>query len=214
MMFLTKEQLTALIGKRDNIDQWLAALNSIPEQYEINTPIRFAMFFAQCAHESANFTQLKENLNYSADALRKVFGKYFTSVSLAEQYARKPEKIANKVYANRMGNGIESSGDGWKFCGHGIMQITGKANHQAFADHCKITLDQAVTYLQTPEGAVKGACWYWSNNHLNQHADREDVDAVSDIINRGHQTAAIGDAIGYKDRLAKYQSVLNIIGKA
>ena len=210
-MYLTKEQLITLIGQPNRADTWLAAFDKFLNKYQIDTPIRFAMWFSQCAHESANFSMLKENLNYSADALRRVFGKYFPTGQLATAYARQPAKIANRVYANRMGNGSEASGDGFKFCGRGLIQLTGKDNYEKFAKFCGKPLNEIPDYLQTEEGAVESACWYWIVNNLNQHADKENVDAVSDIINRGHVTSAIGDANGYRDRLKKYQTVLSII---
>ncbi len=110
----------------DNIDKYLPWLNMTMLKYDINTPVRQAMFLSQIAHESGNFCHVSENLNYSVNGLRSVFGKYFPNDNLAAEYARKPEKIANRVYANRMGNAEESSGDGWKYRGRGLIQLTGK----------------------------------------------------------------------------------------
>ena len=131
-------------------------LNDMPalfEKYEINTLNRAAGFLAQCSHESNNFRILEENLNYSADALIKVFPKYFKSLDEAKLYARNPEKIANKVYANRMGNGDEASGDGFKYRGRGFIQLTGKNNYQMFAETLKLSLDETINYCTTKQSA-------------------------------------------------------------
>ena len=130
-MQLTKAQLKQLLPKNPYIDQWYGALSQLLPDYEINTPQRIAAFIAQCSHESAGFTALRENLNYRWQSLRKIFPKYFPTDELAQEYANKPNKqeaIANRVYANRMGNGPESSGDGWRFCGRGLIQLTGRDN--------------------------------------------------------------------------------------
>ena len=128
MEFLTEDVTKQLLPKVKNLEDWHEQLLEVLPQYEIDTPNRVAAFIAQCGHESAGFTVLQENLNYSADGLKKIFGKYFPTAELAKQYARKPEMIANRVYGNRMGNGDEDSGDGYKYRGRGIIQITGKNN--------------------------------------------------------------------------------------
>ncbi len=122
----TKEQLQEMIPKNPYVDQWYDACSNILPEYEINTPQRVAAFIAQCAHESAGFTALKENLNYRAESLVKVFPKYFPDLGIAKQYEKQGEKIANRVYGNRMGNGDEASGDGFRYCGRGLIQLTGK----------------------------------------------------------------------------------------
>ncbi len=124
---LTLDQLKQMV-KNPHIDHWYRALEALLDDYEINTPQRIAAFIAQCAHESGNFVFIKENLNYRAPSLRKTFAKYFPTDALAAQYANQPEKIANRVYANRMGNGDEASGDGYKYCGRGLIQLTGRDN--------------------------------------------------------------------------------------
>lgn len=167
----TKEQLKEMIPKNPYVDQWYKALSEILPEYEINTPQRVAAFIAQCAHESGNFVFLKENLNYKAASLRKVFPKYFPDDATAAAYANKPEMIANRVYANRMGNGDEASGDGWRFCGRGLIQLTGKNNYTFFAASLDIPVEEASEYLQTFEGAVQSACFFWEQNKLNQWAD-------------------------------------------
>jgi len=136
-MEITREQLAEIIPKNLYIDQWCGALNKLLPDYGIDTPQRVAAFLAQCAHESGGFVFLKENLNYRAASLRKIFPKYFPTDTLAEQYAGQPNKaeaIANRIYANRMGNGDEASGDGFRFGGRGLIQLTSKNNDANFAD--------------------------------------------------------------------------------
>ena len=145
---LTKDQLKQMV-KNPYIDHWYEALEQLLDDYEINTPLRVAHFIAQCAHESGNFVFIKENLNYKAASLRKVFPKYFPTDELAAQYANRPERIANRVYANRMGNGDEASGDGWRYCGRGLIQLTGKDNYTFFAGSLDISVEEASEYLQT-----------------------------------------------------------------
>jgi len=187
---LSREQLTELIPGNPNIDQWYDAMEKLLNDYDINTPLRIAHFIAQCAHESGNFVFIKENLNYRAASLRKVFGKYFPTDALAAQYANKGEKIANKVYANRMGNGDEASGDGFRFCGRGLIQLTGRDNYTLFANSIDITVEEASEYLQTFEGAVQSACWYWKQNNLNRFADDNDVKGLTRAINGGYNGLA------------------------
>lgn len=119
---------------------------------------------------------MKENLNYSADGLNKIFPKYFKNAGRdANAYARNPEKIANVVYANRMGNGSPESGDGWKFCGRGLIQLTGRSNYESLAETLEMPLDEAVEYLETAGGALESAAWFWANNGLNEIADTDDI---------------------------------------
>lgn len=146
---------------------------------------RIAAFIAQIAHESGEFKFTIENLNYSATALNKVFRKYFPTMASAQAYARNPQKIANKVYANRMGNGSESSGDGWKFRGRGLIQLTGKNNYTKFAASINKTVDETIAYLETPEGAVVGAGWFWNVNKLDIYADKGDFIGLTRRINGG-----------------------------
>jgi putative chitinase len=206
-MELTKDQLKQLLPKNPYIDQWYNALSQLLPDYEINTPQRIAAFMAQCAHESGEFTALKENLNYKAATLRKVFPKYFPTDDVANEYANKPNKqeaIANKVYANRMGNGDEASGDGFRYCGRGLIQLTGKDNYSWFAASVGITPDEASEYLQTFEGAAQSACWFWENNNLNAFADAGDILGMTKRIN--------GGTIGLDDRIAHYKHALQIFG--
>jgi putative chitinase len=202
-----KEHLQALIGNNPYLDYWYDAMVQILPEYEINTPERVAAWLAQCAHESGYFKFLKENLNYRATSLRKVFGKYFPTDEMAEDYASRPNKqeaIANRVYANRMGNGDEASGDGSRYLGRGLIQLTGKNNYTLFAASIGIDVEEAAEYLQTFEGAVQSACWFWDQNNLNKFADSRDIVTMSKRIN--------GGTIGMEDRIMKYEKCLKMFG--
>jgi len=202
-MQITKEQLSQLIPKNPYIEQWYEALSVLLPDYEINTPNRIAAFIAQCAHESASFTALHENLNYRSETLSKVWPKKFPA-SIAEQYAHKPEAIANRAYASRMGNGDEASGDGWRYCGRGLIQLTGKDNYTAFADSIGITPEEVSDYVQTFEGAAQSACWFWESNNLNQYADSGDIETMTKRIN--------GGTLGLEDRKKHYEHAKHILG--
>jgi len=168
---LSKEQLAQLLPGNPYLDHWYNALELALPDYDINTPRRIAGFIAQCAHESNEFRVLKENLNYRAVTLRKVFPKYFPNDDIANAYAGKQEMIANRVYGGRMGNKDEHSGDGYRYCGRGLIQLTGKNNYQKFADSIETPIEDLPEYLATFEGAVQSACWFWESNSLNQFAD-------------------------------------------
>lgn len=166
--------------------------------------MRLAHFFAQLSHES-NLLPISENLNYSSQGLRTTFVKYFPTIELANKYARKPEQIANRVYANRMGNGNEVSGDGWKYRGRGFIQLTGKANYKMLSEAIGVDYVNNPDLLLNEADAMLAALWYWSSNKLNNYANRDDVDSISDIINIGRPTEKYGDAHGFKDRKAKLE---------
>ncbi len=200
----TKEQLKEMIPKNSYVNQWFEALENILPEYDITTPQRVAAFLAQCAHESGGFVFLKENLNYKAASLRRVFPKYLPDDAIAAQYAGKGEMIANRVYANRMGNGDEASGDGFKYCGRGLIQLTGKNNYTFFAGSLDIPVEEASEYLQTFEGAVQSACFFWDQNKLNQWADAGDILTLTKRIN--------GGTIGLEDRIKHYEHALHIFG--
>jgi putative chitinase len=206
-MEITVDQLRQIIPNNPYVDHWCEALNKILPDYEIDTPQRVAAFLAQCAHESGGFTALHENLNYRAETLCKVFPKYFHDAATAQQYASQPNKqelIANRVYANRMGNGDEASGDGFKYCGRGLIQLTGKQNYTRFAESIETPLDQIPEFLQTFEGAIQSACWFWESNNLNQYADSGDILTMTKRIN--------GGTIGLEDRKKHYEHALHIFG--
>lgn len=158
------------------------ALETFILQYQIQN---VRMFLAQTSEESGRFTQFTENLNYSAPRLQVVWPSHFTTES-APLYAYQPEKLANYIYAKRLGNGNEASGDGWKFRGRGLIQLTGRTLYTMFANSLKMNVDQVTTYMDTPLGAVESACWYWIQiAKVNQYALRIDVPKVTIIINGG-----------------------------
>ena len=200
----TKDQLQQIIPQNQHLDHWFEALEQILPDYEIDTPQRVAAFLAQCAHESGGFNAIQENLNYRAVTLRKVFPKYFPSDEMANAYAQKPEMIANRVYGGRMGNGGEQSGDGYRYCGRGLIQLTGKDNYTRFAESIETPVEDLPEFLATFEGAVQSACWFWETNNLNQYADNGDILTMTKRIN--------GGTIGLADRTKHYEHALHILG--
>ena len=200
----TAEMLAKCIKKNKNPQEWYEGLcNQLP-QFAIVTPARVAGFISQCQHESADFTALSENLNYSAKGLAGTFRKYFPSEAEATPYARKPEMIANRVYANRMGNGAEASGDGFKFRGRGLVQLTGRANYtqcskDLFGDDCLV---QNPDLVCEPEYAVLSACWFWHKNRLNDICDKGDVVLLSKRIN--------GGTLGLADRIHHWNECIEL----
>lgn len=203
-MQITIDQLTQMVSGIPYVNYWADALNQLLPDYEINTPERVAAFVAQCAHESGGFRFLKENLNYKSESLLKTFPKYFPTKELAAAYAKQPAKIANRVYANRMGNGNEASGDGFRYCGRGLIQLTGKDNYTWFAASLEIPVAEAAEYLETFEGAAQSACWFWETNNLNKEADSGDIKLMTRKINGGY--------IGLDDRIKHYNHALHVMG--
>jgi len=201
---LQLDQLKQIIPKNPYVKYWHHALEQLLPEYQIDTPERMAAFLAQCAHESGGFSAIKENLNYRAPSLRKTFAKYFPTDELAAQYAQKPQAIANRVYANRMGNGDEASGDGYRYCGRGLIQLTGKDNYFWYAASLEISPEEASEYMETFEGAAQSACWFWETNNLNQWADRGDILTLTKRIN--------GGTIGLEDRKKHYEHALHVFG--
>lgn len=206
-MVITEEQFRELFPRNQNCHEWTEAINDILPDFEINTPKRVAAFLAQCGHESGGFSTLKENLNYSAQGLNNTFKKYFPTLASAEPYARNPEKIANKVYASRMGNGPESSGDGWKYRGRGPIQLTGKDNYRAFATDY---FEDPETLLNDPDllidhipTSLLAAVWFWQKNKLNVQADAGDIKLMTKKINGGY--------IGLEDRIKHYEHALHVL---
>ena len=199
----TEEKLKKCLSRNKNIHELFVSLEKVLPKYEITTVERVAAFLAQCGHESLDFTVLQENLNYGAKGLLGLFKKYFPNEALAKQYERKPEKIANRIYANRMGNGPEESGDGWAHRGRGAIQLTGKLNYQAFANSIGLTLEDAITYCATMDGAIESACWFWQKNKLNVIADKKDVLAMTKKIN--------GGTIGLEDRKKHYEHNIEVL---
>jgi putative chitinase len=206
---LQKEQLAALIPGNKDVDAWYAALVEVMPKYDITTERRAAHFISQCAHESNNFRSLEENLNYSEKSLLAVFGRYFGAAPKADaaEYARNPEMIANRVYNDefrkyKMGNVEE--GDGWRFRGRGLKQLTGRDNYTRFGKSVDMTAEEAAEYVATPAGAVESACWFWDTNNLNAIADTDDVVKMTKKINGGN--------IGLADRQARYKKAMEVFG--
>lgn len=189
--------------KKEVLQSYVEPLNRVTKAHSINTEKRVAAFLAQVAHESGGFNFTKENLNYSAKALQLTFKKYYPTEKDALAHERKPEMIANKVYANRMGNGDEKSGDGWSYRGRGLIQLTGKENYTKFAESVKKPLKETVEYLETPEGAVESAAWFWSKNKLNELCDKDDFTGVTKRIN--------GGVNGLADRKHHYELALKVL---
>lgn len=206
MTELTLDQLKKLIPKNRYVDHWHRALSKLLPQYGIDTTERIAAFIAQCAHESGEFSIIKENLNYRWQTLRSLFPKYFPTDELAQRYASMPNKqeaIANRIYANRMGNGPEESGDGFRYRGRGLIQLTGKENYSWFAASLEIPVEEASEYLETFEGAAQSACWFWETNNLNRFADVEDIKELTRAINGGY--------IGLADRIKHYEHAKEVL---
>ena len=183
-MEIRQDQLAQILPGNPYVEHWTDALNKILPDYDINSVNRIAAFLGETYVESAGYTDLHENLNYQAASLCRVWPAHFDA-SIADQYAHNPERIANRAYAGRMGNGDEASGDGWKFCGRGLIQVTGRSNYQAFADSLQMNIDDVPEFLTTFEGAVQSACWFWENNNLNAYADAGDIKTLSIKINGG-----------------------------
>lgn len=200
---ITPELLQKLGIKKDS-SEWSIILNDLLPKYDVDSPQRIAAFIAQCSHESGHFEKLVENLNYGAKGLVMTWPKRFTTSELANKYERQPEAIANFVYANRLGNGDESSGDGWKYRGRGIIQLTGKYNYQKFADEVGISLEESINYLQTKQGATEAACLFWKNNNLNRFADNGDIRGMTKVINGGF--------LGLSEREDNYKKALTALG--
>lgn len=203
---ITTDKLKQFIPNNKHIDEWCDSLNRILPNYDIDTDKRISMFIAQCAHESDDFNALSEDLHYRAETLMRFWPGLFPNIDIANQYAMQPEKIANRAYGNRMGNGNEESGDGWKYRGRGIIQITGHENYTKLSNFLNKTVDETVQYLSTFDGSVESACWYWKLHNINPFCDIEDVTKVTEIINGGH------NGLGLEDRKNKYNSAIKIFG--
>ncbi len=172
------------------IAAWVDALTETLRRNRIDTPRRIAAFLGQCAHESGGFKVMQENLNYRAERLCQVWPARFPNLEVANECARNPERLANRVYASRMGNGDETSGDGWRFRGRGLIQLTGRSNYQRFANSLGCTIEEAAQRAETPRGAGESAAFFWSANSLNTLADTWSIDAMTRKINGGTAGAA------------------------
>jgi putative chitinase len=207
MSLLTEAQLAAMIPTNKEVAAWCEELNKALPKYDITTPERIAGFTSQCAHESGDFNQLLENLNYSQQSLERVFPRYFgPGKRNAAEYARNPEKIANYVYmdenrTSKLGN--TQPGDGARFIGRGLKQLTGRDNYTRFAKDYDMTAEQAAEWLETKEGALASALWFWNTKNLNAVADTGDVVRMTKIINGGD--------IGLADRQARYEKAMAVL---
>jgi len=187
-------------------DTVIAQIPDVQTKFEINTPLRLAHFLAQCGHESGGFKAVSENLNYGAKGLMGTFKKYFPTEALANAYARQPEKIANNVYGGRMGNGLEASGEGWKFRGRGYIQLTGKDNYTAFD---KSVEDDILTTpdLVATKYPLLSAAWFFHKNGLHKIADEGATDAVVTKVTK----RVNGGTIGLADRIKHFNEYNNLL---
>ena len=203
---LTYKQFFVLYPKCSDVKGWVDAMNNLFPKYEIDSDKRIAAFISQCGHESGGWRVFSENLNYSEKALKAVFSKYFNDQKYnAKSYARKPEQIANLVYANRMGNGDESSGDGWKYRGRGPIQLTGYENYKNFSKDMNINVvDNPDLIEQNKEISLMTAIWYWNTNNLNMYADECDIKGLTKRINGGYN--------GLEDRIKHWELALHALG--
>ena len=198
-MSVNKEQLRQLhIG-----EQWVDALNATFERFDIMNPLRKAAFIAQCGHECGNFKMLEENLNYRAETLMKLWPKRFPTLEFANQYAKNPKKIANMVYANRMGNRDEASGDGYRFRGRGCIQLTGHANYFHAGQALGVDFVMQPELVATPMYAALSAGFFWNTHKLNVLADNRDIKMMTKRINGGF--------IGLADRERHYNEALVVL---
>jgi len=195
---MNSEQLQAL-----GIDaKWLTPLNDTFAKYGIDTPKRQAAFIGQCQHESSNFKTLEENLHYSAQSLMRVWPSRFDAAT-AEKYANNPEMIANKVYGGRADLGNTQDGDGWKFHGRGVIQLTGRSNVTVCGDALGQPFSEHPELLLEPQWACMSAGWFWNKRNLNELADNEDWTSITKRIN--------GGTIGLQDRIDRIHKAMDVL---
>jgi len=202
---ISATQLKKIFHSADqaDLDEICGPLNAAMQEFGIDTPARQAMFLAQCAHESGNFAHVEENLHYRAETLLKVFHKYYKTAADAAAHAKKPELIANRVYSSRMGNGDAASGDGYRYRGRGLIQLTGKDNYTACGKALNVDLHKTPDYLETAEGASRSAAWFWSHNGLNKFADADDILGCTKRVNGGTN--------GLEDRTKHYKDAKAVL---
>lgn len=201
-MTFTTEELQRAIGCTNAIARkWVQPINAACNEFEINNNSRLAAFIASIAHESTLLTQIEENLNYKAEQLVRVWPSRFKTLEFAQQFHKQPQKIANYVYANRMGNGGPESGDGWRYRGMGLKQLTGKDNQFAAALHFCIDPEAIGAWLLTPEGAARSAGWFWAENGCNGLADRNNFQGCCAVVNVGNANASPTKIIGLQERM-------------
>ena len=205
MSALDRAKIVEILHGNPEAEAWADAALEILPKYKITTPHRVAGFFAQVGHESAGLKVLEENLHYRAETLDKIFPKYFANAGRSSaDYAKQPEKIANVVYASRMGNGDTASGDGYRFRGRGAIQLTGRDNYTAFGKTIGLTAEEVIDYVQTKRGALESACWYWNSRKINEEAcDTGDIVKMTKLVN--------GGTIGLDDRRAHFLRAVAIL---
>jgi putative chitinase len=216
-MLITATQLLAAVP-RANVAEWLGPVTDAMSEFEIDTPSRIAAFLAQCGHESADFTRLVENLNYSAEGLAATWPSRYSSTgraggkpnALALRLHRKPEAIANNVYADRLGNGNEASGDGWRYRGRGLIQLTGRANVAAASQALNVDYLSNPDWLVIPVNAARSSAWWWHANRVNSVADAGDWLGVSRAVNLGNPRST-ATPVGLDDRNARTYAALEAL---
>jgi putative chitinase len=200
-MSLVTEQMLCTITTPELAAKWAESLNETCERFAIDSPFRIAGFLSNTAHESGGFKFVKENLHYSAASLMRVWASRFPTLEIANQYAMQPEKIANRAYCDRMGNGNEASGDGARYIGRGLIQLTGKNNYVAYSMACDNEALTKPEIVEQPKYAAESAGWFWSVNKLNTLADAQDVQGMCRRINGGLH--------GLDDRQMKYSKIMS-----
>jgi putative chitinase len=191
---ITFPQLTLIFPTTSNLLNFIGPLNDTFIKYQINSPKRICAFLAQVGEESEYFKLIEENLNYSVPGLLSIFPSHFDSTT-AQEYAHNPEKIANRVYANRMGNGDESSGDGWKFRGRSLLQCTGKDNYTEYSNSLGKSIDEVINFMENYTGATDFAGYYWNKHNLNQLADSNNIIEITKKTNGGLNGLTVRESI-------------------
>ncbi len=209
MAAISEDQLAAILtvaAAKAKVTLWIGPLNDAMEEWAINTPQRQAAFLAQILHESGELQHLSENLNYKPETLVKIWPTHFTADE-AQEYGHNPEKIANRAYANRMGNSDEASGDGWRYRGRGLIQLTGHHNYDACGKALKVDLQENPDYLSEPTGAGRSAAWFWSAHGLNELADDPSADSFKKITMKIN-----GGTTGLEERTAHWEKAKEVLG--
>lgn len=201
------EILLQILENNPEKDKWASFLYDLLPKYDINNINRVAHFFAQVCHESNDFTQIEENLNYSATELVNLYPDFFKDVKIATKYENQPEKIANLIYANKMGNGDELSGDGYKYRGRGVIQLKGRAIYDQFSDEVffhDLLINDPDAVITNPAVTIHSVCWLWKINNLNEFADNNDIEGITKII-----SGNLDSLLAKQERLEKYKFLLN-----
>ncbi len=206
---LTAQQLKQIMPGCSDPTPWVPALNEAMARFDITSSARMAAFLAQIAHESGQLTRLSENLNYSAERLMQVWPKRFPTMEKARQYERNPQKLANCVYAKRLGNGDEASGDGWNYRGRGLIQLTGRDNYRAAAQGIELPLEQEPDLLLQSGPAALSAAWFWQSHGLNELADAQQNDRSDDFS--GITRRINGGTVGLKERVAFWDKARDVL---